>query len=109
MELDAFSFERFLKGDGDVSVFLAKDLTAAMNDRNAASEAAEHLPEFKPDIAATKDDQVFGNFLQLHQRLVRDVAGRVDSLDARRSGPRSRVDKNLVALENLVSHLHLIR
>src|ERR1700722_8027709 len=109
MELDAFSFELFLKRDGDVSVFLSKDLTAAMNDRDAAAKAAEHLPELKPDIAATEDNQVSGNFLKLHQRLVREVADRVAPGDARRSGPGSRVDKNLVALENLVSHLHLLR
>src|ERR1700757_927673 len=109
MELDAFSFERFLKRDGNVSVFSSQDLTAAMNNRHAASEAAKHLPEFKPDIAATKDEQVFGNFQQFHQRLVREVAGRVDSLDARRNGTRSRVDKNFIALENFVSHLHLLR
>ena len=109
MELDAFGFERFLKRDCDVSVFSSQDLTAAMNNRHAAAKAAEHLPEFEPDIAATEDDQVFGNFLQFHQRLIREVAGRVDSGDAWRSGPRSRVDENFIALEDFVSHLQLLR
>src|SRR3984957_10597148 len=80
-----------------------------MNNCDAASEAAKHLPEFKPDIAATEDNQVSGNFLKLHQRLVREVADRVAPGDARRSGTRSRIDENLIALENLVSHLHLFR
>src|SRR5579862_1179347 len=108
MELDAFGFERFLKRDGNISVFSCQDLTAAMNNRHAAAEAAKHLSEFKPDIAATKDQQVFGNFLKFHQGLIGEVAGRVDSLDARWSGPRARVDKNFVALENFVAYLHLL-
>src|SRR6201993_5029777 len=109
MELDAFGFEGFLKRDGNVGVFSSQDLTAAMDNRHAASEAAKHLPEFKPNIAATENEQVFGNFQQFHQRLVREVAGRVDSGDARRNGTRSRVDENFIALEDFVSHLHLLR
>src|SRR5579862_1754675 len=108
MELNAFSFERFLKRNCDVSVFLSQDLTAAMDDRDAAAKAAEHLSEFKPDIAGPEDDQVFGNFLQFHQRLIREVADRVDPGDARRSGPRARIDENSIALENVISHLHLL-
>src|ERR1700720_1270999 len=109
MELDAFGFERFLKRHGNVVVFPRQKLTAAMNDHHPAAKATKHQSEFKADVATAEDDQMFGNFLQLHHRLIREIADRVDSRNTRRIGTRSRIDKDFIALENLVADLHLPR
>ena len=44
-----------------VGVFPRDDLRPCLEDGDAAAEAAEHLGEFQPDIAAADDHQVVGH------------------------------------------------
>ena len=41
---------------------------ALLDHRDLGSEAAEHLGEFQPDIAAADDDQMLGQEVELHHR-----------------------------------------
>ena len=45
---------------GDVRVFAAQEAIALLDDGDVAPEAAKHLPELEPDIAAADDDEMLG-------------------------------------------------
>ena len=42
----------------DVRVLQRQELTAALHDGHPAAEAAEHLPELEPDVAAAEHEEV---------------------------------------------------
>ena len=52
----------------DVRIFLGYELLAALDDRDAAAEAAEHLTEFKADVSASENEEMLGKDVQLHDR-----------------------------------------
>lgn len=52
----------------DVLVLEHHQTRGALDDGHLAAEPAEHLPELKPDVAATEDDQVLRELVQLHDR-----------------------------------------
>ena len=60
-EFYTFGFHEFPDRFTGFLVFAADDLGRFFNDRDLASETREHLPKFKPDIAATKHEQMFRN------------------------------------------------
>ena len=45
-----------------------QQLRAALHDGDGAAEAAEHLPELQPDVAAAQHQQVLGHRVQFHDR-----------------------------------------
>ena len=67
-DLDAVLAQDGGDGVGDVGVFAAEQALAALHDGHPAAEAAEHLAELQPDVAAAEDDQVVGNRVEFHDR-----------------------------------------
>ena len=71
---------------------MGEELGAAVDEGDAAPEAAEHLAELDADVAAAEDQEVIGDLVELHEggvRVVRDVAEAVDRWDG---GARADVD-----------------
>src|SRR3990172_368179 len=80
-----------------------------MNDRHAASEAPKHLAELQPDVAAAKDQEVFRQLLQLHDRRVGQGLDLIQPLEAGNVGPGARVDEDPLGLQHLATNLDLMR
>ena len=65
---DAFIFEDAFHGRGDVLVLVLDQPRAALDDRHLGAEAAIHLREFEPDIAAADDHQMPRQRVELEDR-----------------------------------------
>ncbi len=87
---DAFVFERLLQCRRNVRIFARQDAFAIVNNRHAAAEPPEHLPEFQPDVAAAEHQQMFRHRLQLHDRGVGQKRNRVQSREFAGSRDASR-------------------
>ena len=58
---------------GDVLVLAADQARALLDHRHLGAEAAEHLRELEPDVAAADDDQVAGQRVEREHRAVGEV------------------------------------
>src|SRR5580698_7950924 len=78
-DVDAFGFEDFLDGCGDVFIFVLDEARAFFNDGDLAAEAAEDLGEFQADIAAAYDDQVLRQLFEVEDGGVDEIGDLVDA------------------------------
>src|SRR5260370_28026238 len=51
----------------DVSILVGQKLRAALDQRHAAPQPAHRLAQFESDVAASQDNQVFGQALQFER------------------------------------------
>src|SRR5437667_6096573 len=65
-ETNAFGFQGFRQFGGHVGVLAGKDLAAALDDRDLAAKAPEHLAKLQADVTTAQHEQVFRHFAQLH-------------------------------------------
>ena len=93
----------------NVRILARQDPFAIVNNRHAAAEPAEYLPEFQSDISAAEHDQMLRHRLQLHNRRVGQKRNCVEPLNLRNRGPRPGINENFLALQYFRAHLHLVR
>ena len=67
-DLDAIRLEQLVNFRGNVRILSTQELLSVLHDRDRTAEAAKHLAEFQTDIAAPQNQQMFRQFLQLHDR-----------------------------------------
>src|SRR6059036_1241195 len=79
---------------GDVGVLAWRELRGALDDRHAAAEAAEHLPELKPDVAASQDQEVLRQHGEFHDRRGVERGNGVEPLQRGASRAAARVDED---------------
>ena len=109
LKFNAFGFEDFLQLSHDVFVFAGQNTFAAVDDGYLAAEAAKHLSEFEADVAAAQDQQMLGNFLQIHDRDVGEERHGIEAGDGRNLWVGAGVDEDFFAFESFVPDLHLMR
>src|SRR6266566_1211816 len=51
-----------------VFVCTSQQIRSPLYHGNLTAETAEHLAKFQPDVASTYDQQVFGHYVQFHDR-----------------------------------------
>ena len=78
-DVDALGLEDLADRRGDVLVFALDQAIAHLDDGDLAAEAAEHLPELEPDVAAADDDEVLGDEVDVHHRAVGEERHLVDA------------------------------
>ena len=64
-DIDPFIAQQLFDRRGNIGVFAVEQLLAALNDRDAAAEAAHGLRELQADVAAANDNQVLGQASRL--------------------------------------------
>src|SRR5208282_5093828 len=106
-ETHALGFQSLLQLGHHVSVLPRQDLATVVNNRDAAAEPAKHLAKLQPDVAATQDEQMLGYFGKFHDAGVGEVFNRLQAWKAGNVRPRSRIDEDALALQQLVSHFDL--
>src|SRR6058998_1435225 len=79
---------------GDVGVLAWRELRGALDDRHAAAEAAEHLPELEPDVAASQDQEVLRQHGEFHDRRGVERGNGVEPLQRGASRAAARVDED---------------
>jgi hypothetical protein len=109
LKFDAVGLEDFLKFAHDILVFGGQDAFAAMDDGHLTAKPAKHLAKFETDVTAAQDEQVFRNFLQIHNGDVGEVRHGIEAGNGWNVRIRSGIDEDLFALEDFVSDLHLMR
>src|SRR5206468_9243507 len=72
-----------------------------LDDGDAAAEAANHLCELQPDIAAADDDQVLGDEVDIHHGDVGQVADALEPVHRWNLRPGSDVQEDLLRGETL--------
>src|SRR5262245_6636753 len=53
---------------GHVLIFASEQLRRSLDYCHATAEAPEHLPEFEADVTSAQNQQILGQFVQLHDR-----------------------------------------
>jgi len=99
-DVDAFVVEELLDGFGDIGVFAVGEGGVALDDGDAGAEAPHGLGEFKTDVAAADDEEMFGYGVELEgfdvgERMSFEEAG--DGVDGRAGAG---VDEDLVGGED---------
>ena len=89
---------------GDVRRFPLDQAVAGVDERDLAAEAAVHLRELQPDVAAADDDQVLGQHLQVQDGRVGQVVHPVEPGERRHERARSHVDEDPLGLQQGVAH-----
>src|SRR5258708_29316235 len=65
---DSILAQNLRYGVTHVFILAHKQARTALNERDLAAKATKHLSELQRDVAATDDEQMFGERVQLHNR-----------------------------------------
>ena len=68
--LDALLLECLLNGFRHVAILRRQELVVALDERDTAAEAAEHLRELDADVAAAEDQELAWELVLLQERAV---------------------------------------
>ena len=88
----------------DVAVFAADQAVAVLDDAHPRAEAAEHLRELEPDVAAADDDQVLGQHVELHHRRVGEHRHVGQAGPVGQRGTAAHVDEDAWRREHPIPH-----
>src|SRR5262245_50511934 len=99
--LDAFGLENLLHRLRHVLVLARDEPRGHLDHGDARAEAAEHLAELQPDVAAADDDEVLGHEIDVHDRLVGEVGNAFDALQLGHERPAAYVEEDFLAVQPL--------
>ena len=94
-----FGFEDFANRVGHLVVLAADEMRAHLDHGDLAAEAAIHLRELEPDVAAADDDEMARQDVDVHHRYVVEIGYVRDTGDRRHGGAPADVDEDLRRLE----------
>ena len=83
----------------DVGIFAIEQLATGLDDGHATAEAAKHLPKLQADIAASENEQMFRNRVQLHDGSAVEKRYGLQAVECGHRRTRTRVDEDLVGGE----------
>jgi hypothetical protein len=92
---DALTFEDVAHGGADILVLPGDQPRPLLDDRHVRTEAAEHLGEFQPDIAAADDDEVFRHLAELHHRDIVEIGHVPDTGEVGHDSPSADIEEDL--------------
>src|SRR6202030_2334041 len=107
--LDPFGLENVLDGGRHILVFVLDEPRTHLDNRDVAAEAPEHLPELEADVAASDDDQVAGQKIDVHHRTVGEVRDFADPVQRRYRSPPAGIDENPRSGEPGIANAHFAR
>src|SRR5581483_341762 len=100
-DADAFVFEDGFDGIGHVFILARNQPRGLLDDGHFAPEAAVHLAELQPDVAAADDDQVFGQEVHFHHARIVEEADLVEPGQGRPGSPAADVDEDFIRFEQV--------
>jgi len=98
---DALLAQEFLNLQRDVLVLTRDNAGSRLHHRHTAAEASEHLREFQTDVAATNDDEVRRDDVEVHHRDVRQVGNLIHPRYGGFRGTTADIEKDAVRLQSL--------
>ena len=104
--LDPFAPHHLPHRLGHVVVVSPDEPILHLHDRDQAPEAAIHLRELEPYIAAADDDQMFGHVVQLHHGRIGQVVDLVQAGDRGDERARAGIDEDPLGLQPLAVDTH---
>ena len=93
---DSLALQDFLDGGGNILVLARHQARRRLDDRHLAAEASIDLREFEPDIAAPEDHEMRRGIIDVHDRLVGEIAHLLDPWDRRHQGAPADIDEDLL-------------
>src|SRR5215475_5986742 len=79
---------------GHILIFASEQLRRALHNRDAAAETPKHLPEFETDVPPAQNQQMLGQFVQLHNRSRIENRDLIEAIHSRIRGTATHVDEN---------------
>src|ERR1035438_392683 len=83
----------------DVGVLAIEQLAGGLDDGHPTTEAAKHLPKLQADVAASKNQQMLRNRVQLHDGSAVKKGYGLQAVECRHRGTRTCVDEDLLRSE----------
>ena len=77
-QIDTLAFEGLAYLGGDVGIFAMDEARGHLDHSHLAAEAAIHLREFEPDIAAADDHKMPRQKIDRHHRAVRQIGNLIE-------------------------------
>src|ERR1700676_1730560 len=102
-ELDAILFQDGSDCGGHVEVLPPEYAAGGLDNGYAAAEAAEHLPEFQGDVAASENDQMFRHGAQFHDGSTVEKEHVFEAVKCRHGGPRTSIDEDSLAAQHALA------
>ena len=96
---DPLVLKDVLHRGGDVLVLVLDQPRAALDHRHLGAEAAIHLREFEPDIAAADDRQMPRQRVELEDRRVGEVVDLVEARHVGHAGAAAEIEEDALGLE----------
>src|SRR5438132_133668 len=93
MHSDAFVLQNLADCRRNIFVFALDQPRSSFENGYFAPEAPEHLSEFKSDVAASDNDQVRGEEINVHHAAVGQIRNLVETRNRRYRGTSPHVDK----------------
>src|SRR5215471_6231397 len=108
-DLDALALDDVFDRRRHVFVLMANEPRRHFDDSYLAAKAAVHLAEFEADIAATDNDEMVRQKIDVHHRRIRQVRHFVDAWHWRRHCPPADIDKDPCSAQPFAGDFHRLR
>ncbi len=103
--LDSFPLHNVEDRRGCVLILAQHQARTHLDDGHLAPEAAKHLSELEADVAASDDDQMRRQGIELQYRGICKIADLIEAWHRRNYGSRAHVNENLVSRQYFVAKL----
>ena len=108
-DLDALAGKDFGNGVGDFRVLAPDQAWSHLDNGNLAAEAAIHLRELQPNIAAADNHEMIGQEIDRHHRAVVQSPDRVEAGHVGRGGAAADIDEDTLRRMLLAVHADFAR
>src|SRR5262245_38220163 len=108
-DFDTFRFEDFTDSCGDIFVLALDETIGCFEDRHLTAKAAKHLAEFKADVAAADDDEVFRQVIHFHHRAVGEEGRLPHAGHFRNCRASADIDEDSIRRDSLTANAYLAR
>jgi hypothetical protein len=107
-KLNPLGLKDLLDTEREVFILVGDESRLAFDDGYLRPEASVHLSELKPDVAASHDDEMFGNLVKVEDGRAGKKRDLPNARHIRNSGPRTDVEKDVFGVQDLVANANLV-
>ena len=108
-DVHAFALQEAADRRGNLRVLARQQPRRALQHADLGAEAAEHLREFQPDIAAAEYDEMLRDDVQRERGSVGEVRHAFDAGDCRHRRPATDIDEHALRGKPFAADLDLVR
>src|SRR5579871_1387186 len=107
-KVNTFTLQNVEDRGRDFFIFAADQARPHFDDGDPAAKAPEHLRELEADIAATDDDQMLGQKVDVHHGGVGEEVYLIETGHFRDNGAAADIEEDALGSKPPVAHAHLM-